>query len=658
MGLTRQQFSMVAVLLLGALLAVLNQTLLTPALPTIMEHLDVNATTVQWLTSGYSLVEAVIIPLNAFLLGRFPTRRLFVGGMALFAAGSGLCAAAPSFAWLFIGRICQASATGVLMPTVFTLIILIFPRESRGSAMGIIGLIVSFAPAVGPSISGVLVDSIGWRALFVLVTALALLIVITSALTLKNFEGFDKTSFDLVSIALLACGMVMLLYGLSTFTSTDNVFVSIALMIVGVAVLGLFAWRQTRLDEPLLRVQVLGHRQFRIATIVITLMEAVLIGSSVILPMFVQNALGQSATVSGLLMLPGAVLGAVGGLLAGRVFDRRGIRGVTLVGATILLIGVAGYFSFGAHASIVMVGVVYGIACIGLQSLVTPMNTWGINSLPNSSVPHGNAIISTMEQVGSSFGTAFVVSLTALSVIVAPDAIDAASQMYVGCHVAFAGILGLVLVIDVAILLFVRDKKKEKGEDATDTPQERWKVSGLPGVDRPWLVGDVMDATPGFLREDATIRDAIEIMQLDETSGLTIVDDEGRAVGFISDGDIIRRLSRHNATRREGDIYTLLHESETMQERLGAVRESPALELANRNVISADAGDSAESAFRALSERQIKKAPCFMRAFSLGRSVAATYYACSRRWKGQLRKSIRRVFVTTRGIILPTVAAM
>ena len=210
MGLTRQQFSMVAVLLLGALLAVLNQTLLTPALPTIMEHLDVNATTVQWLTSGYSLVEAVIIPLNAFLLGRFPTRRLFVGGMALFAAGSGLCAAAPSFAWLFIGRICQASATGVLMPTVFTLIILIFPRESRGSAMGIIGLIVSFAPAVGPSISGVLVDSIGWRALFVLVTALALLIVITSALTLKNFEGFDKTSFDLVSIALLACGMVML----------------------------------------------------------------------------------------------------------------------------------------------------------------------------------------------------------------------------------------------------------------------------------------------------------------------------------------------------------------------------------------------------------------------------------------------------------------
>ena len=385
MGLTRQQFSMVAVLLLGALLAVLNQTLLTPALPTIMEHLDVNATTVQWLTSGYSLVEAVIIPLNAFLLGRFPTRRLFVGGMALFAAGSGLCAAAPSFAWLFIGRICQASATGVLMPTVFTLIILIFPRESRGSAMGIIGLIVSFAPAVGPSISGVLVDSIGWRALFVLVTALALLIVITSALTLKNFEGFDKTSFDLVSIALLACGMVMLLYGLSTFTSTDNVFVSIALMIVGVAVLGLFAWRQTRLDEPLLRVQVLGHRQFRIATIVITLMEAVLIGSSVILPMFVQNALGQSATVSGLLMLPGAVLGAVGGLLAGRVFDRRGIRGVTLVGATILLIGVAGYFSFGAHASIVMVGVVYGIACIGLQSLATPMNTWGINSLPNSS---------------------------------------------------------------------------------------------------------------------------------------------------------------------------------------------------------------------------------------------------------------------------------
>lgn len=150
MGLTRQQITMVVVLMAGALLGVLNQTLLTPALPSIMSHLDVSATTVQWLTSGYALTEAVIIPMNAYLLGRFSTRKLFIGGISLFTVGSILCACAPNFGFLLFGRICQATATGVVMPTVFSLVLLIFPRENRGTAMGIIGLVIGFAPRLGP----------------------------------------------------------------------------------------------------------------------------------------------------------------------------------------------------------------------------------------------------------------------------------------------------------------------------------------------------------------------------------------------------------------------------------------------------------------------------------------------------------------------------
>lgn len=190
MGLTRQQTTMIAVLLAGAFLVVLNQTLLTPALPTIMSHLNVNATTVQWLTSGYALVEAVIIPLNAYLIGRFSTRKLFIGGMLLFAAGSALCASAPSFPFLLLGRVMQACATGVVMPMVFALILLIFPRENRGVGMGLVGLIISFAPAMGPSVSGVLVDSIGWRAQFVLVVCLALCVVVAALLALKKIRRF------------------------------------------------------------------------------------------------------------------------------------------------------------------------------------------------------------------------------------------------------------------------------------------------------------------------------------------------------------------------------------------------------------------------------------------------------------------------------------
>ena len=169
MGITRKQLIIVVVLIAGATIAVLNQTLLSPAFPSIMADLSVDASTVQWLTSAYSLVEAIVIPLSAYLVGRFPTRRLFIFGLSLFAVGS-LCAAlAPVFGVLLLGRVLQAAACGVVMPMVFTVVLVIFPRERRGQAMGIVSLVIGFAPAVGPSISGLLVDSVGWRFLFVMV---------------------------------------------------------------------------------------------------------------------------------------------------------------------------------------------------------------------------------------------------------------------------------------------------------------------------------------------------------------------------------------------------------------------------------------------------------------------------------------------------------
>ena len=190
MGLTHKQKMIVVILLAGAVLAVLNQTLLSPAFPTIMADLHVDATTVQWLTSAYSLVEAVIIPLSAYLIGRFSTRKLFIAGISIFAFGSLLAAFAPFFAILLLGRVFQAIACGIVMPMVFTVILLIFPREKRGSAMGMVSLVIGFAPAVGPSVSGILVDGIGWRALFVVVFILALIIIIASIITLESYGEF------------------------------------------------------------------------------------------------------------------------------------------------------------------------------------------------------------------------------------------------------------------------------------------------------------------------------------------------------------------------------------------------------------------------------------------------------------------------------------
>ena len=185
LGIAKHELRMLALLLSGAFLTVLNATLLTPALPAIMGDLAIEPTTAQWLTSGYALTEAVVIPLAAYLMGRFTTRRLFIGGMALFGCGSLLAVLAPAFPALLAGRVMQACATGFIMPMVFSVVLLVIPRERRGSAIGVVSLIVGFAPTIGPSLSGVLVDTAGWRAIFVIVTALSAAIVAFAAKDLQ-----------------------------------------------------------------------------------------------------------------------------------------------------------------------------------------------------------------------------------------------------------------------------------------------------------------------------------------------------------------------------------------------------------------------------------------------------------------------------------------
>ncbi|MDO4539191.1 MAG: MFS transporter, partial [Coriobacteriales bacterium] len=267
---------------------ILNYTLLAPALPVIMREMSVNETTVQWLTSIYAMVEAVVIPMNAFLLGRFSVRKLFASAFVLFALASFMAAVAPTFGLLLVARVLQATATGVAMPMVWTLILLMAPRENRGQVMGVVGLVISFAPAIGPPMSGAVIDALGWRSLFFIVAGIRVVVLVLTLALLTNREGFERTSFDVASIVLSSFGMLGLLYGLSTCTSSETPWVSVLLMIVGIVMLGVFARRQGTLEVPMLRVETLKTRQFRNAIVVVFLLEGALIAIDVLLPLFLQ----------------------------------------------------------------------------------------------------------------------------------------------------------------------------------------------------------------------------------------------------------------------------------------------------------------------------------------------------------------------------------
>ena len=468
MYLTRNQLAMVSVFLAGTLLAVLNQTLLSPAIPTIMADLAVDTATVQWLTSGYALVEAVVIPLSAFLMGRFSIRRLFIGGMLSFVLGSALSAWSPAFWALLLGRALQALCTGAVMPMVMTVILLTFPVERRGFAMGLVTLIIGFAPAVGPSVGGLVVDTLGWRPLFAVVAALGVLIVCLAAVFVRNRDGFDRVGLDAASVALSSVGMVCLLYGLSTVEKGAWAS-SAALVAVGGVLVVLFVRRQLRLASPMLQVGVMRAPRYRVGALVSMVTQAAIVGLSVVMPLYTQNVLGFSAAASGMVMMPGALLGALLGMVAGRLFDHTGPRPLVLAGGIATMAGMVGLCFLTDQSGLPVVVAVYSVMMCGLMFLGTPLNTWAINSLDSSLIQHANAVSNTLNQVGASFGTAILVSLMGLSRLASPQS-SGVELEFVGCHIAFiaAAILGAIGFC--AVVLFVRD----------GFPRNRDASNGLP----------------------------------------------------------------------------------------------------------------------------------------------------------------------------------
>ncbi len=625
LGVGRKEMIMVGVLLVGVLLAVLNQTLLSPALPAIMADLQVDATTVQWLTSGYSLVEAVIIPLSAYLIGRFSTRQLFISAFVIFTVGSLAATLAPNFWVLLLGRVLQAACTGMSMPMVFTVILLVFPREKRGTAMGVIGLIIGFAPAVGPSVAGLLVDSVGWRALFAIVTVLSVIVVVLAVVVLKNYGDFARAPFDKLSVALSTVGLVCLLYGLSTFASTDNMALTAGLIVAGLALCVLYVVRQMKLPEPMLQVSILKARKYAIAVIIIVIVQAALMGTGVITPLYIQGVLGFSATMSGVAMLPGALIGALMGLVSGRLFDRYGVRRVVIPGVIVAVLGASGLARLGIDSSFINLTLTYTVLVVGLQFTMTPLNTWGVNSLENSVIQHAQGVSNTLNQVAASLGTAVLVSISALAPAVAPEAAPL-EQAYLGDHMAYMTTFILMGVAALVILFFVRDGRKGAAAAVTAAqggPEPVDYAAGFDGVtvdasrdeaidpERIYVASDVMNRQPVCALDTATMEEVIRLMDENQTSGLPVVNGEGALVGFVSDGDVASYLGKTeisllDSTLLNGYRYV---DDENAVTRLRELLALNVMAVATRRVVAVEADTPIDEVCTLFAAKRIKKVP-------------------------------------------------
>ena len=647
LGIEKDKQRMIGVLLVGTFITVLNAMLLTSALPAIMNDMGVSATTVQWLTSGYSLTEAVVIPLAAFLMGRFDTRKLFLGGMTIFAVGSIVSAVAPVFGLLLLGRVLQACATGFVMPMVFSVILLIIPRERRGSAMGAIGLIIGFAPTIGPSLSGVLVDTVGWRSIFAIVAVCAILVVIGALKAVKPYGDFKRSRFDVPSFLLSTIGLVCLLYGLSSLSSSTNIALNIGLIVVGIALLALYARRQLTLEQPMLRVDILRTRNYRVAVICVAVFQATVMGVGTIMPLYIQGALGHTATVSGLALLPGAAISACAGLLSGRIFDSRGVRIPVLCGIVIIICGAAGFTLLGIDSSIIAVGVAYGLLVIGMQFVMTPLNTWGVNSLANEAIQHAQSTSNTINQVAASFGIALLVTVSS-AVSGSTAAGSAAEQLFAGYHASFYVVVALAVIAAILIIVLVRDKKVAKGTASTsaaaagagqagvgnaapatasasagasatgaaadilDAPQaEPAFAKAAKGALAGFELTDVMNANAATVPDTATMREVIGIIAATNTSGVSVVSKAGELVGYVTDGDAMRYLARTDVNMSMGTagISLSVSDPESIEARLANLADLNVMELATKRVVSVEVDTPLDVACGVLAGKRIKKVP-------------------------------------------------
>lgn len=403
---------MVLVMLIGAFCTFLNQTILATAFPALMNAFNISTSTVQWLTTGFLMVNGIMIPVSAYLTSRFNTKSLFIISMIIFEVGTVMAWLAPHFSVLLAARLIQAVGVGINMPLMQNVMLSIYPPEKRGSAMGINGLVIGLAPAIGPTLSGWVIDNYNWRMLFEMIAPITGVVIIASFFFVKNVIPNEKPHLDWLSVLISTAGFGSMLYGFSSvgdkgWTSPEVIWT----ILIGVILVAILVLRQNHLDEPFLEFKVFESKEFTLATILSSIVMMAMVGVELVVPMYLQIIHGMSAFHSGLTLLFGALLMGVMSPVTGTLFDRYGAKRLAATGMFILTIGTIPFAFLNRDTPTIYIIFLYAIRMFGISMVMMPVTTAGMNSLPLHLISHGTAVNNTLRQVATSVGTAIMISV-------------------------------------------------------------------------------------------------------------------------------------------------------------------------------------------------------------------------------------------------------
>jgi len=406
----------VFILILGTFLTALNQTVMSVGTPALMNDLGITAATAQWLTTGYMLVNGVLIPISAFLMKRFTTRQLFQSSMILFLAGTLVSGVAASFPILLTGRVIQAAGAGIIMPLLFNVVLKLYPPAKRGAIMGMVSFAILFAPAIGPTLAGYILDIFPWQVMFYGLLPLVVIVILSGHFYLKNVSETSKAKVDLNSALLSTVGFAGVLYGFSAAGNSGWLSLEVIItLMLGVISLGLFAWRQLVSEDPFLDLRTFKYGTFALTNIINIGITIIMYADMILLPLYLQNSRGYTAMESGLMMLPGAVLMGLLSPVAGKLFDRYGAKWITIIGLFITIVTTIPFSLLTESTSYTFLLLMSTGRRIGMALLITPIQTAGLNQVPTSLSAHGSAIWNTIRQVAGAVGTSLLVTVMANS---------------------------------------------------------------------------------------------------------------------------------------------------------------------------------------------------------------------------------------------------
>lgn len=451
---------MVAILFLGGFVLLLGETFMNNALPQVMRDFHVSQATAQWVSTGYMMVSGLMIPVSAWTFHRFKLRSTFGTLMTIFVIGSAICWFSPSFGWLLAGRLIQAVSAGAIIPLTNNVLLVAYPKSIRGMMVGLSGVVVSFAPAIGPSLSGWVIDNYGWRTLYAILTPVSIAILIVAMFTTKNITKTSHITMDGLSLCYETIGLGAILFALSTVGNdgkiTPTVIVS---LVVGIILCTLFVRRSNRVDNPVANLRVLKNRTFDLMTLLSSTSNIALVGIELVMPLYNQDVRGLSAFHSGLTLLLGAILMGIMNPISGTLYDRMGIKRLAIIGNIILVLGTLPMLFFNHETSIIMIVLAYAVRSIGIGFSMMSLFTASMNVLPQEQEIDGNAVGSTLRQVAGSLGTALMMMVVSLCTH-GPTHVAALTNGY---HAAYLTAL-IIAIISLALTFALPNDKAEQSK--------------------------------------------------------------------------------------------------------------------------------------------------------------------------------------------------